>query len=331
MTVNYNTFMDNNIAVDIATGSDSATISKNNFINNVISIRTDTDDINAANNWWNTVLFEQIAESILDRCDGYSTGAVTWWPYYLSAIDMSGINNLPSSNTITSLTCIGIDNYPNITDGTKMNSLYIFDTTLTVSGNPYYVINDISTLSTITFKMENGVEIIFLGNYKINIFGVINVGCYEYDTSSITSINGLSNSNNYTYIHGATGQSRIGGINIDLTNSKNAYGKFCNVLFKNLDYAVAEINGASISYQSKYYRTYDIDNCEINNVNYATKTSYCTESFATYDEENKLSDSYIHDISYGNYYGCIKIDNNIFENFITILVGPSTNPQGLMY
>eukprot|EP01084_Bolivina_argentea_P196194 336363_1 len=143
---------------------------------------------------------------------------------------------------------------------------YITTTTLTLADSPYNVTGAVTFSSGATLYIENGVEIVFLDNYDINIQGYLNVGCYEYDTSAITSIKGLANSTTYTYIHGINGKNRIGGITIDTSLNQYANGKFCNVLFKNLDYAIQE---SSASYaDSRINPIYSIDNCEFTDINY---------------------------------------------------------------
>eukprot|EP01084_Bolivina_argentea_P072797 132161_1 len=187
----------------------------------------------------------------------------------------------------------------NIAISTNLDSSYTVDTTLTIANSPYYVVLDVSVSSSTLF-IQNGVEIIFKDDYFITVSstGIINVGCNNYDTSSIISGKGLADTNTFTYIHGNNTKNRIGGINIQ---QYSATSIFCNVLFENLDYGLQE----QLKPYNPLYAPYIIDNCEFNNVNYATKNDDGWANNDQYWPKSNLTDSYLHDLTYANNNGNI--------------------------
>ena len=113
--------------------------------------------------------------------------------------------------------------------GTDLNSSYNESVILTRAQSPYYVQSDIFIKSNVTIDIENGVDIIFNGDYTINNHGFINA-CYDIDTS-ISNNHGLYNSNDKTHIFSFQPSQQLGTINFN----SEGYGSFCNVLFESMD------------------------------------------------------------------------------------------------
>ena len=61
----------------------------------------------------------------IDFCLIYtSKGIIRWYPWFTQEINFDALPLNSTATTITTLDCTGPDNYPNITDGTKLNILY---------------------------------------------------------------------------------------------------------------------------------------------------------------------------------------------------------------
>eukprot|EP01083_Nonionella_stella_P257495 881333_1 len=153
----------------------------------------------------------EIAAKVSDICDGYSRGLVTFWPYFESAIDMSDLINLPSSASPAQFVCSGVDNGHDVV-GSKLNVIYVTSTTWSVSGSPYYVVNDIVIADGVAITIEDGVEIIFMADYTIYMRGTFDF-C-TVDTSNNMN-RGLHDATTYGYIHADSSLVRKGSIVFD--------------------------------------------------------------------------------------------------------------------
>eukprot|EP01084_Bolivina_argentea_P164675 286265_1 len=181
---------------------------------------------------------------------------------------------------------------------TDVSNVYINPHTLTLASSPYFVRNDVEIRSTATLTIENGVEIIFMDAYTINVYGSINSGCSVFNTSSINNTTGLANTNTFTLIRGNSSLTHVGRIKIITTSGTNLYTSFCNTRFNNMDLALY-ITGTT------YYK-YSCDNCEFINLNYGIYDTSNTRI-------NYITDSLFSNINYVNYDGNIIFDNCKFD------------------
>eukprot|EP01083_Nonionella_stella_P257494 881332_1 len=300
-TIQYNVLSNHDIAVDMGGKSspDTDTIQYNNFIGNTINLqnRGDTDAPDCIENYFGTSSTDQsaIAGTMNDICDGYSSGLITWWPYYLTAIDFNDLSNVPQTNTFTELLCPGVDNGHNVV-GSKLNVIYVADTSWTASESPYYVVNDIVISDGVTITVENGVEIIFMDDYTIHVRGTFDF-C-NVDTS-ITTDRGLYLATK-GYIHADSSLVRQGSIAFD--SGTNGKGLFCNVLFENLNIA---INTDRDGLASPYVVT--VDNCEFSDI----FRVFDGESFV--GDVSLFTDSYFHNIDEVAYQSQATFQNCLFE------------------
>eukprot|EP01083_Nonionella_stella_P139768 427061_1 len=168
---------------------------------------------------------------------------------------------------------------------TDLNASYSSDITLTMTDSPYYVVSNVEIQSSATMYIENGIELIFLDDYVMDVYGVLD-GCYSFDTTSITNIVGLANNETFTHIFSDhVNQTRIGQIFINA----NSYGfiKMCNTLF-------TDINSAAGAHVNARNGRFQIDNCEISDCYYGT---YDVNEYLL----SHINDTYIHNVEYINY------------------------------
>eukprot|EP01084_Bolivina_argentea_P086209 155826_1 len=136
---------------------------------------------------------------------------------------------------------------------TFLNDQYDTDFTFLASALPYYVNKNVTFTATSDVSIENGVEIIFGGDYYIEINGNINCGCNEINTTN-NNERGLADTLTFVYIHKDNIFSgNLGSINIVNTAGISNEIKFCNTKFS---YLATGINA--------WYQTVDIiiDNVE---------------------------------------------------------------------
>eukprot|EP01083_Nonionella_stella_P022786 63008_1 len=254
-TVQYNTFRNNSFAVDLL--RDPSKIGYNNFIQNDVNIRT-ASGVNQEQCNYN--YFGSNDESIIqsknkDICSGYFDGLITFWPYFVSAIDMNDLNNLPTAVNISTFTCPGPDHGYNVSGGTPFSVLYLDDAHLSVTQSPYYVVGDVWISAGVTISADNGVEIIYLSDSTITVRGTFNF-C-DFNITNNTN-HGLHDTTTYGYIHSDPSLFRDGMITFD-----TGYGHFCNVLFSGLDRAIT----VGIDGPTPY--SVEVDHCEFIDVNIA--------------------------------------------------------------
>ena len=70
-----------------------------------------------------------------------------------------------------------------------MDANYSSDFQFTSNDSPYYIDNEVTFLSDVL--IQNGVEIIFNGDYSLIFKGDINCGCYDTNTQDRNDIFGL--------------------------------------------------------------------------------------------------------------------------------------------
>eukprot|EP01084_Bolivina_argentea_P148768 260031_1 len=321
VTIKYNTFENNNVAVYSV--AKAATVHYNNFQNNVVSIEYEqeqwiiyTDVLLCDYNYFGTSDPLQITNQIKDSCDRSDSRLVYWWPFYVTQIDFDDLFNMPSLSTILTLTaslCPGVDN-EHIVTGNKLNAVFLTDTTITTDGSPYYIPYDVTIETDVTLTIQNGVELIFLADYGINVFGSLIYGCNDIDTSGYSG-RGLVDPT-HGYIHSdASLNARNGVIRI----YDGAFGSFfCNVLFEGLKCAL---------YTTSPYSPIIIDHCELTD----------NDKLLIGGNDNLLfNNSYIH-----HYTGSLNNDvdwmmvritgsfnNNHFEDFQMMM---TSNYEGPVY
>ena len=283
LTITYNNIINSDIGIIAGSYSGSTPrVYGNNFINNTVNIESpgSIDQDRYSYNYWGTDDETEIANKIEDICDGYSTSLVTWWPYIIQAIDFK--TDITSNNTIdpsitsnlqSTLTC-GSTTNETITNGTILSSLYLGSTILIIANSPYYVVSDIVFQSTLT--IEAGVMVIFTGDYTFEIRDEMDSCPYPDQITAVKGIYDQSTAITFTSNNGSSGY-----ILIDTDN--DATGKFCNVHFEKMRFAIA--------------------------------VTCC----GGYSESVTIYNAYFNDIDYifSGYSGSdIKIYNSIFNNFI---------------
>lgn len=158
--------------------------------------------------------------------------------------------------------------------------------------------NNVIIKEGVSLEIENGVELIFMDEYDIQIQGKLIIGCNEINLNSNI---GLASAISYTHIHNnnsgnATGRFVFG----NELNGNGASARFCNVLFDGLKYGIWSadnyIGDKNVSFK----------NCEFVNMEYATRLNRATTV--------KITDSYFHDVDYVSDGGAI-YDNCKFERF----------------
>eukprot|EP01083_Nonionella_stella_P297982 1011716_1 len=195
-TIFYNEFMDNTYGIYIR-DKVKQQINYNNFINNSYSIyvtdcsrntiRWDMcDQPNSGYNYYGVSSTNQsiISSQIHDLCDGgEGYGLVTWWPWYTEPIDFNSLPTTLQEHTFEIIECVAADAHPAIT-GNKLAPIYPYDTTLTSSNSPYYIVSLVRTATDATIYVESGVQLIFADNYDIQISGALIMGCDAIDTAN---------------------------------------------------------------------------------------------------------------------------------------------------
>ncbi len=237
---------------------------------------------------------------------------------------------------------------------TDLSPNYFQNTTLTKNASPYYVVSDVVIYSNTTLSIENGVEIIFIDDYTIDLQGAI-YACNGYDSTSSTA--GLENANEYIYIHSNNSATAIGK-----TSISSGFATFCNTKFAGLYYALS--NSYAI-YNSEFYDlqygTYDTSSSTISmitnslfvnneNVNYGVGVIYDGCVFRNFTNFFANNGNYATDIAMrnskiygnGNNLNCVKtkgftgpasqaIYNNTIENCgFGMYVQDTTENQGII-
>ena len=141
--------------------------------------------------------------------------------------------NLSSMNTVNWL-LFGFWNVWMV-QGTTLSPLISSYETWSRASTPYYVDSNVTIEAHGSVDIENGVEIIFNGDYVITIRGYLDA-CYDSDTSNYTlrGLPSIANSSNYTSFH-SVNQSRMG---VFYFEDSDSFGAFCNVLFERLYYGI---------------------------------------------------------------------------------------------
>eukprot|EP01084_Bolivina_argentea_P148767 260026_1 len=314
VTIKYNTFENNNVAVYSV--AKAATVHYNNFQNNVVSIEYEqeqwiiyTDVLLCDYNYFGTSDPLQITNQIKDSCDRSDSRLVYWWPFYVTQIDFDDLFNMPSLSTILTLTvslCPGVDN-EHIVTGNKLNAVFLTDTTITTDGSPYYIPYDVTIETDVTLTIENGVELMFLDDYSIHVFGSLIYGCNDIDTSGYSSRGLVSPTHGYIHSNFTDTGTQKGVIRFIQTLLGTS---FCNVLFEGLVMAIHYLVSA---------RPITIDHCEFSN----------NWGVVQYGDSNVLfNNSYIHHtVSFVNFYSDSKWNNNNFTHFQTIASSDSKDPS----
>eukprot|EP01083_Nonionella_stella_P260675 888464_1 len=260
VNVLYNEFIDNTKAIFIES-PDPHHIKYNNFISNSYSIYNgdcghstirweSCSQTHCGYNYYGASSIDQsiISSQIYDICDGgEGHGLVTWWPWYTEPIDFNSLPTTLQEHTFEILDCIAGDAHSAI-NGNKLPPLYPYDTTLTASNSPYYIVSLVRTPADTTIYVESGVELIFAGNYDIRISGAWIMGCHAVDTVNNHTIGIISNAESISA--SSIDTTKQGRIIIESDGS----GSFCNTKFENMQSAI---------YRSRQSpNNLLIDNCE---------------------------------------------------------------------
>ena len=226
------------------------------------------------------------------------SGIFIWWPWFTSAINFNDLSNLPTLVTIDSFVCES-DNHPDLS-GNRLNLVYLSGTeaTLEESESPYYVTSNVVIQKNATVNVENGVEIIFVGDYEITVRGHLNA-CYDVDTSDDNSRGLYLVTTTQIY---SNGTSQMGQLRFDYDNGGGlTKGSFCNVLFEQL-YTAILLDSEETDIL--------VDNCEINNVYYAISGD------GDFSNHPLISDTIIHDVYYVHGDGeDVEFDNCLMYDF----------------
>eukprot|EP01083_Nonionella_stella_P158570 516299_1 len=309
VNVFYNAFIDNTNAILIGTRYVQQ-INYNNFINNSYSIYYadcgyDTLSVlscaqpNCGYNYYGTSSNNQsiISSQIFDLCvGGNGHGLVTWWPWYIEAIDFNSLPTTLEEHTFKTITCAAADGHPEIT-GNKLAPYYPYNTTLTSINSPYYIVSGVRTETDATIYVESGVQLIFADNYDIQISGALIMGCDAIDTVNNHTIGIISNAE------------LISASSIDTTQRgrivirRDASGSFCNTKFENMNSGIHMFDTNSNLF---------IDNCEF-------YTNYIAVAISMYHQKdsvlNQITDSKFLYNTQGLYdVSRMNITNNIFQN-----------------
>ena len=293
--MSYNTIESCITGIETGSYSSSTTmIQFNNFIDNDINVKVPGSiNYNLTLNYWGTTDENEIGNKILDICDGYSTALATWWPYALAELSLNETGTF--SGLQDTLNCsFSVDINGSVGNGTILGSTYLSSVTLDISGSPYYVYSDVIFMDTV--NLEAGIEIIFTGDYTLDVRSLIQVENCTYDDVSVYDNEiGLSDSANNIWIHCASGH--CGKISIDTDGG--AGGTFCNVLFEDLSTAidVTCCNSGEVF----------VDNCEFRDIS-AVLTGYSGYDMTIYDSLFTQF-GYVASAADKIFYNCI------FENF----------------
>eukprot|EP01083_Nonionella_stella_P167657 564082_1 len=173
------------------------------------------------------------------------------------------------------------------------------DYALTLAASPYIVNSFVIFSSSAHIVIENGVQIIFIGNKFISVFGSLDCGCSAPDTIN-NHTKGLSNPSLFIHIFGNESMPTSTGIFINQQNSLNPpIIQFCNTLFDNIQ------NG--IVTTSNQYIAYTVHNCEFRSINNAIHHSTNIINF--------VFNSYFHQINNVKSAGGVIYDHCLFHSF----------------
>eukprot|EP01083_Nonionella_stella_P207996 755122_1 len=321
-SIRYNSFEMNTVSIAIIYGQ--SVVQFNNFINDDVSIEmhSSTYDCDECNyNYFGIPSFNHpdfrtvLGLKIRDECseNAYWSGVATWYPWYLNALDLSNISDVPPQDTLPVKECIGYDPHPEVI-GNKLNHIYLPNTTttLTAADSPYYVIRSVEIRENTVFNIANGVEIIFetlqhKWSYNIKVLkkGILNVGCYDLNLSTITT-RGTYLSDKI-YIHTNWSDSVWdNGMEFETQDDTSYTSHFCNVLFENVAF-VADSHDVNLEF----------DHCEFSHVENIIDLTY-----VVFEPLLRFTNCYFHDfdvaftqVAFGRIKPTIIVENCLLERF----------------
>eukprot|EP01084_Bolivina_argentea_P193329 331693_1 len=133
-----------------------------------------------------------------------------------------------------------------------LNTTYSSNHSLYAHLSPYYIRSNIDIQAAATLHIENGVDLIFEGNYAVNVYGAMRISEELFHAIDPQQENGLANSSAFTKIIANNTLTRAGQINI-ITNSNSSSSFFFNTKFVNMKYAIYVTD--------TIYTPYVIQNC----------------------------------------------------------------------
>eukprot|EP01083_Nonionella_stella_P190214 704550_1 len=170
--------------------------------------------------------------------------------------------------------------------------------TLRLASSPYIVNSFVTFSSSAHIVIENGVQIILIGDAFISVFGSLNCGCSAHNTVNHTRV-GLSNDLLFVHIFGNESMPTSTGIFINQQSASRSHIQFCNTLFDSIQ------NG--IVTTSNQYTPYTVRNCEFRYMNHAIHHSTNMINF--------VFNSYFHHINNVKSAGGIVYDTCLFDSF----------------
>eukprot|EP01084_Bolivina_argentea_P193328 331692_1 len=106
-----------------------------------------------------------------------------------------------------------------------LNTTYSSNHSLYAHLSPYYIRSNIDIQAAATLHIENGVDLIFEGNYAVNVYGAMRISEELFHAIDPQQENGLANSSAFTKIIANNTLTRAGQINI-ITNSNSSSSFF---------------------------------------------------------------------------------------------------------
>eukprot|EP01083_Nonionella_stella_P015908 44499_1 len=188
-------------------------------------------------------------------------------------------------------------NVPTPAPTMHLSALYIADYNLTLSGSPYHIVSNVEIRNSAKIFVENGVKIIFAGDYTLTLMGDASFGCHNIQNDSIyTHISAISNVVPY---------GRKAKIEVATLLASGFSASFCNVKFENMNIGL-------YSSQNQFNPVdYTITNCEFDNLNYAV-SDYNNDGLTT---THTIANTYFHNVDYVVHGGGFIFEYCEFQSF----------------
>ena len=173
-----------------------------------------------------------------------------------------------------------------------MSVLYVGDVTLTSAESPYWVINDVVMSEGIQVTIQPNVEIIFTGDYAINMRGDLTTEC---SSATMSNDPNLANDATMITIRSQSNSTNQGKITITDTGSAS----FCNTQFMNMS-------------QGIYIESGD-NNVTVDNCAFINNTRGIHRSSSGWNAQTNVTDSIFLDNRQAIYFdGDLQVENCYF-------------------